>query len=522
MKYIELIFFGFCFSTQNRYKTKRNLYLTEEYNECISLDKQQKTSFSGMTYNEAVDTLLTFKTEDDFRTISTLIRNSLIFRGLEERNKEYAKYCESMFSNFDEVSQTVKIYKILKLNFVKIFYNLFNGNTDFKLSKFFLRTLSIKTTDVNVDTMPYLLLLNSIHRMSILCLCENYLFERFNKNAIQIYSPNLGIPLFAGARFYYYLNRVDDRTGKDFISKNSQFYQELRLILNGVEKYSFAFELITFELTHIFYVLTNSLEMSRSRLCGDFERENYSKDKINSLFFNLTIREDMNRAQETNGLFYILFAPHVTNCSDRRISQICGIDTFLKSKYRKITKQNISIPKRFKDCESIKIDTLKDLKMRKIRFTELIMFDFFMTILQLYSENFSSYILVDILQKNEFIDIQVSYLGEHPPYDSILNKYKEENDITQEVRDELDEKHKSGAEPKFTPIIDFTKEYYFKRPDNFIGDAVVSKCLKLSCGHYIGEENIEEWFKNDMEKCQYCNKHVFIVGYFEHETYLIE
>ncbi|KAF9764080.1 hypothetical protein NGRA_0851 [Nosema granulosis] len=455
-------------------------------------------------YNDIIEEFLNLNTEKDFQKLSAKVRSSIIFKEFEERNLHIDEYNRMVKRNFEESTSLERIHKILKLNFIQIFYELFNGNTKFEMAKFILKTKQINPLEVPASYIPHSILLKTIHRFTILCLCEQFFFKDLNKNAMSLYSSSTGYPMFASDFFYSFLNRSGELNGYNFLPKNSYFYNKLQGMADRVDEHKFAYELISFESSHIFQSLKFAFDPVKSLSNKDLEKDKYTKGEIESIFFEKNILEHIDKETKIGGLFFLLFVPSEKDSTTKRISTLGEVYTYIPCGYKVIKKDTFI---NFKKPSSIDInsDDLNTLIGVQINIANRAMFNFFSGVLQLYSEKFQKFINVNVLINNNNFDVKIAHVGE-PPYDLIISKYKE----------------LYNASEGFEEILFTTNEglkYSVFKQDNFTGQAFTFKGLYTDCKHFIYGRDLKNWIKESIPICPECKSKVLAPKYYERVVY---
>ncbi|KAF9764079.1 hypothetical protein NGRA_0852 [Nosema granulosis] len=518
-----LVLFEIIFSTQeNDIDIDMTLNTSEIDRAYLTVKQCEEKQYIGLNYEEAVNLVNSFNTEDDFKKILEKTLESHLFEVLYDKHKILDKYKFRIFlrNKWDDLTIFARMTNLIDIYTGEIFNEIMFGRLPFDICNFVYKSKDLDPSKCATSNIAHIIISKYIVRLTVLCLSENYLFNKYKEDVRDLYNPinecnDLGLENF-------YLGLLEKkRINGTFIRQNSYFHQKFDSKIENLEEYKFIYELLEFEFDYILNYVVQTLKQHGNRHNPAFWTNLLKLNlvKFDNLLMNQLIRFKIFNLQKNEGEFFLLFDPK--NYTKKRISFLGEEFNFIDGGYEFITDSQSEDVLTLEGCKEINLKNLTVMVDKVYRFANCLPFDLVMTFLQLYSENFKVFIMVNIFKTDKFIYVKIKHIGD-PPYNSILNRHRDRNDITQEVREELREKHERGLTPKFTPIFEYTKEYFFRRPDNFVGNATMSRCLKLSCGHYIGEECLEEWFTYGLGKCQYCRKDVFILGYFEHETYLVE
>jgi hypothetical protein len=137
---------------------------------------------------------------------------------------------------------------------------------------------------------------------------------------------------------------------------------------------------------------------------------------------------------------------------------------------------------------------------------------------------------LDVLAEIKKIDdstssIRVINIGSDYTVDLFLDCLKEKCDSTKKIKELLEKNIKEDKLHSFTTVLDLIT-YSFKKPTDLDAGNLTeeiskkpSKCLRLSCGHFVGEELLEEYFTKLEFKCHMCNIKTTIKHYFEAEVF---
>ncbi|KAF9764082.1 hypothetical protein NGRA_0849 [Nosema granulosis] len=388
------------------------------------IENLEKTKQPIMSYEEAIKLLDNLKTEDDLVKISSQISRSKIYEEFAERYEKYSEFCNLYKHEFEKEEEAKKVYIEIKKFFPRIFCDLVKGNIMFPLAKIIYKTHSIPPKKVHFGTVGHVFMLTFLRRITILCLCESYLFEKLGKDTRQIYNPKENISMFIDTAFYNTLSQNGKSLSYNFIQPNSYFYTKLKT-QELKDEYKFAYELIIFEFQYLMLYVTNYFKFQKESFTPklEFYKAKYKCEKANhavihDTFFNSTILNKIKEIRHSEDKARLLFHPR----------EKFNVNFSFGDGYSFINENNLinfyfvsPEPGTEKDLtyKTLELGDLVDLKTQHLPFTNSISFNLVMSIFQFYSDKYTLFISVEFSLQN-VITAKIVHLGIQP-YDQILS-----------------------------------------------------------------------------------------------------
>jgi hypothetical protein len=115
------------------------------------------------------------------------------------------------------------------------------------------------------------------------------------------------------------------------------------------------------------------------------------------------------------------------------------------------------------------------------------------------------------------VSIEIVNIGSTYPLDLILESLKRECDSTKEMNKRIVRNIADDKVHTFTTVMDL-KTYDFSKPSED-SKPIETKCLRLSCGHFVGQELLKEYIYDLKFKCHMCNRQATMENYFETSVY---
>ncbi|KAF9762911.1 hypothetical protein NGRA_1668 [Nosema granulosis] len=235
---------------------------------------------TSLSYQEAVSFLDLIETPSDIVKLKKRIQTSRLYTIFYI---DYTMYRAGVYNflpkkRIDQNQTKEYLFLYIKKELNSLFFKIFQDDFEFKIKKIFLKTHSLNLTKICLESFVQSLVLNSLRRVLILALCEDFLFENHKDSVTSIYNGN-----YQQLSCEQPLISIMMRNRK-YNLKSAASSIDLNAVKFINDRYAFLFKVLYFEdniminkVSEIFSIPENTINLDKICLMMDSPVFNYEK-----------------------------------------------------------------------------------------------------------------------------------------------------------------------------------------------------------------------------------------------------
>lgn len=362
----------------------------------------------GLSYDQAVLFLDSVGNQAEWERLLKRLKSSKLYCILKIENTVYRKniYNYSPKKKCDNKMAVEYLTFNLKKELLNLFFEILKDNVDLKIKKLFLGAHNIILEKVPFESCNQVIVLNSLRRLLIIGLCENYLYERHKDNPMEIYGTHYKE---LGSDYIIRSNSTQKSKRGYFSDKNNINSLDLNSGKFMKEQFSFLYRVLYLEYKIAFNKLHTVLNrfdniLNFYKTVTILNSEPFSIHKIYCL--EPFMKQDT--LEDEPGLFILI--DH-RGYKFNRVATELSHNLHILGKYKIIrpTFNFYNISKEHNVCKSI---LLKDLESFSYTFLDVSLLNCFITTLQIFSEELKQNVELNLMLKNSIYRVTVIKISE--------------------------------------------------------------------------------------------------------------